>query len=273
MGFWRMKDVSLSSQTQRQRGYRQSKTRKPWRGNRWSHEKILKHRSKISERILNAEQHLFQTKRTRPTSFCNRERVKGELGWWWMPEKASRYPPIHDQIDTPTDFGVAVRKRQQRRNGSTSQRGDAERMKQWNHCDTWMTQSCRTDVFVTGKRRSNAKEGSVQWSRMTQRNFWDWGFVLNHSNISPVNGALLFSYYSLEISELEEMIMEVVQVENADQQEGGGNENPGEQLGHRELLQAQVLQAGAKDGRICRKRRKEVIFSNKKFKSEQTLKL
>lgn len=31
-----------------------------------------------------------------------------ETGWWWMPQKASRYPPIHDQIDTPTDFSVTV---------------------------------------------------------------------------------------------------------------------------------------------------------------------
>lgn len=25
-----------------------------------------------------------------------------------MPQKTGRYPPIHDQIDTPTDFSVAV---------------------------------------------------------------------------------------------------------------------------------------------------------------------
>lgn len=28
----------------------------------------------------------------------------------WMPQKSSRYPPIHDQIDTPTDFSMAVMK-------------------------------------------------------------------------------------------------------------------------------------------------------------------
>lgn len=39
-----------------------------------------------------------------------------------MPEKSSRYPPIHDQIDTPTDFSMAVWKQQQRRDGSRSQR-------------------------------------------------------------------------------------------------------------------------------------------------------
>lgn len=49
-------------------------------------------------------------------------KLRGELGWWWMPQKASRYPPIHDQIDTPIDFSVAVWQGWQRRDGSTSQR-------------------------------------------------------------------------------------------------------------------------------------------------------
>lgn len=80
----------------------------------------------------------------------------------------------------------------------------------------------------------------------------------NDPNISPVNGALLFSYYSLEIRQLEEMIMEIVQVKNADQQEGGGDENPGEQHGHGELLQAQVLQAEAEDRHIWRKTQKKL---------------
>ena len=37
-------------------------------------------------------------------------KLQGELGCWWMPQKPSKYPPIHDQIDTPADFNVAVRK-------------------------------------------------------------------------------------------------------------------------------------------------------------------
>lgn len=61
--------------------------------------------------------------------------------------------------------------------------------------------------------------------------------------VSPVDNALLFGHHSLEVGELEEMVVEVVQVKNTHQQEGGGNENPGEQLGHGKLLQAQVLQA------------------------------
>lgn len=60
---------------------------------------------------------------------------------------------------------------------------------------------------------------------------------------SPVDRALLFGHHSLEVRELEEAVVEVVQVENTHQQEGSRDENPGEQLGHRELLQAQVLQA------------------------------
>lgn len=47
-----------------------------------------------------------------------------------MPQKASRYPPIHDHIDTPTDFSVAVRRGRggwQRRDGSSvTERSRAE---------------------------------------------------------------------------------------------------------------------------------------------------
>jgi len=39
--------------------------------------------------------------------------------------------------------------------------------------------------------------------------------------------------------------VEIVQVENAHQQEGGGNEHPGEQHAQRKPLQAQVLQAAS----------------------------
>lgn len=61
--------------------------------------------------------------------------------------------------------------------------------------------------------------------------------------VSPVDSALLFGHYSLEVSELQEAVMEVVHVENTHQQEGCGNENPGEQHGDSKLLQAQILQA------------------------------
>lgn len=57
--------------------------------------------------------------------------------------------------------------------------------------------------------------------------------------VSPVDSALFFSHYSLEVSELEKAVMEIVQVENTRQQEGRGNENPDEQLAQLELLQAQ----------------------------------
>lgn len=45
---------------------------------------------------------------------------------------------------------------------------------------------------------------------------------------SPVDSALLFGHQGLEVSELEEVLVEVMKVENAHQQEGSGNENPGE---------------------------------------------
>lgn len=60
--------------------------------------------------------------------------------------------------------------------------------------------------------------------------------------VSPVDSALFFSHYSLEVSELEKAVMEIVQVENTRQQEGRGNENPDEQLAQLELLQAQGFQ-------------------------------
>lgn len=53
---------------------------------------------------------------------------------------------------------------------------------------------------------------------------------------SPVDSALLFSHHSLEVGEREEAVVEVVQVENTHQQEGRGNENPGEQHGEAERL-------------------------------------
>lgn len=56
--------------------------------------------------------------------YCNRKRkrrLRGEVGWRWMPQKASRYPPIHDHIDATIDFSVAVWKGWQRRDGSRSQ--------------------------------------------------------------------------------------------------------------------------------------------------------
>lgn len=43
-----------------------------------------------------------------------------------MPKKSSRYPPIHDQIDTPTDFSMAERKWQQRRWKQVTERSRAE---------------------------------------------------------------------------------------------------------------------------------------------------
>lgn len=43
-----------------------------------------------------------------------------------MPKKSSRYPPIHDQIDTPTDFSMAERQWQQRRWKQVTERSRAE---------------------------------------------------------------------------------------------------------------------------------------------------
>ena len=60
--------------------------------------------------------------------------------------------------------------------------------------------------------------------------------------VSPIDGAVLLAGDGLQVSELQESVMEVVQVQDADQEEGGRDEDAREQLGHRELLQAKVLQ-------------------------------
>ena len=65
--------------------------------------------------------------------------------------------------------------------------------------------------------------------------------------VSPVDRALLFGHYGLEVGELEEALVEVVQVENAHQQEGSRNENPCEQHGDIKPRQAQVVQAAQRE--------------------------
>lgn len=63
--------------------------------------------------------------------------------------------------------------------------------------------------------------------------------------LSPVNSALLLGHHSLQVSELQEAIMEVVEVQDAHQEEAGGDEDPREELSHGEPLQAEALQSGA----------------------------
>ncbi len=73
--------------------------------------------------------------------------------------------------------------------------------------------------------------------------FYGWQKKKQTEGVSPVDSALLFGHYSLEVSELEETVVEVVQVENTHQQEESGNENPGEEHGDIKPLQAEVTQA------------------------------
>ena len=65
---------------------------------------------------------------------------------------------------------------------------------------------------------------------------------------SPIDSAVLLAGDGLQVGELQESVVEVVQVQNADQEEGGGDEDAREQLGHRELLQAKVLQPVKRGG-------------------------
>lgn len=60
---------------------------------------------------------------------------------------------------------------------------------------------------------------------------------------SPVDSALLFGHQGLEVGKLEEALVEVMQVENTHQQEGSGNENPGEQHSQAKRLQPEVIQS------------------------------
>lgn len=48
----------------------------------------------------------------------------------------------------------------------------------------------------------------------------------------------------LQVRELHEGLVEVVQLQDAGEQEEAGDEDAGEELGHAELLQAQVPQPG-----------------------------
>ena len=64
---------------------------------------------------------------------------------------------------------------------------------------------------------------------------------------TPVDGAFLLGHQGLQVCELEEAVVEVVQVEDADQQEGGRDEDATEELGHREGLQAQILEPGGRE--------------------------
>lgn len=88
--------------------------------------------------------------------------------------------------------------------------------------------------------KKKTEAGTAQQQRVSER------IALKRSagGVSPVDRALLFGHHSLKIGELQEAVVEVVKVKNAHQQEGGGNENPGEQQRQAELLQAQVVQAG-----------------------------
>ena len=58
---------------------------------------------------------------------------------------------------------------------------------------------------------------------------------------SPIDSAVLLAGDGLQVSELQESVVEVVQVQDADQEEGRGDENAREQLNHPDLLQAKVL--------------------------------
>lgn len=61
--------------------------------------------------------------------------------------------------------------------------------------------------------------------------------------VSPVDSALLFGHQGLQVCELEEAFVEVMQVEYAHQEEGSGDEYPGEKHGQAKLLQPEVVQA------------------------------
>lgn len=70
-------------------------------------------------------------------------------------------------------------------------------------------------------------------------------FVLSVSTV-PGDCALLFVGHRFDVGELEEALVEIVQMQDADQQEGGGNEDPREQSRNRELLQTQIFQPAQK---------------------------
>lgn len=62
--------------------------------------------------------------------------------------------------------------------------------------------------------------------------------------VSPARAAGARRGDVLQVSELHEGLVEVVQLQDAGEQEEAGDEDAGEELGHAELLQAQVPQPG-----------------------------
>lgn len=81
---------------------------------------------------------------------------------------------------------------------------------------------------------------SVQpFDQQCSRRVWGNGTGL----VSPVDSGLLFGHQGLEVCELEEALVEVMQVEDAHEQEGSRDEDPGEQHGQAKLLQPEVVQA------------------------------
>ncbi len=70
-------------------------------------------------------------------------------------------------------------------------------------------------------------------------------FVLSVTT-APGDSALLFISLRFDVGELEEALVEIVQMKDADQKERGGNEDPREQSRNGELLQTEILQPAQK---------------------------
>lgn len=111
------------------------------------------------------------------------------------------------------------------------------------------------------------KSGTVQTNTLSRRvNFSCKTAAKSTERVPPVDRALLFGDHGLKIGELEEAVVEVVQVQDAHQQEGGGDEDPGEQHGQAKGLQAQVVQAAqAKKGERRNTGRRKLSLNEEAF--------
>lgn len=70
------------------------------------------------------------------------------------------------------------------------------------------------------------------------------GNIGGSAPVSPAQAAGARQGDVLQVGELHEGLVEVVQLEDAGEQEEAGDEDAGEELGHAELLQAQVPEPG-----------------------------
>lgn len=121
---------------------------------------------KIFQRTINASRFIKGSKSVRGGEDVGQggsaSEVNGLGGCGWMPQKSSKYPPIHDHIDTLTDFIMAVRKWRQR----SRSRGEAEQAAE----KRWKVHNDKTIELNTG----HGRQVTCEWCKTehTETDAW-----------------------------------------------------------------------------------------------------